>query len=277
MKKILRILTLLFASVFFFLQGEYIPVKAGDVGNPYGWQKLSSYTTYYAKEDSGRCQNIAVAAALVDGVTVQGYGEFSFNATVGERTEKAGFRHAKIIVNGEYVSGVGGGVCQVSTTLYNAALKAGMEVVEYHPHSLRVNYIPPSRDAMVSTGSDLKLFNPYSHPVYLSSEVFEGGLRIAFFGKNEGDRYEIISKILAEIPPPEPIVKEGDRDEIIRSPKNGVRSEAYIERYRGGALLSRKRLRADEYRPVQGILGKKIANPTNKVAYSTCNFIRSMI
>ncbi len=256
------VLALLLGSVFFFCaQGSVVHARAES--NPYGWEKISSYTTYYDEKDGGRCQNISIAASLVGGVTVQAYGEFSFNATVGKRTEEAGFRQAKIILNGEYVSGVGGGVCQVSTTLYNAALKSGLEVTEYHPHSLRVGYVPPSRDAMVSTGSDLKLFNPHSFPVYLSAEVFKGGIRIAFFGKNEGYRYELSSNVLAEIPPPEPIVKEGDKDEIIRSPKHGVKSEAFLECYKGGRLLFRKRLRADEYRPIQAIVAKKIVNTPN--------------
>ncbi len=263
------LITLLFASVIFLISGQIVPVRAE---NPYGWDKISSYTTYYSKEDRGRCENIAIAASLIDGVTVQAYGEFSFNSTVGKRTEEAGFRQAKIILNGEYVAGVGGGVCQVSTTLYNAALKAGLDIVEYHPHSLQVSYVPPSRDAMVSTGSDLKLFNPHGYPVFLSAQIFEGGLRVAFFGKNEGVRYEIASQLLAEIPPPEPIIKEGEADEILRSPKNGVRSEAYLEKYKGGQLLFRKKLRTDEYRPIQGIIGKKIENPSEKMAYSTCLF-----
>ncbi len=257
MKTIKNSIALLLAGAFFFFCGGKFsapPVFAAE--NPFGWEKLASYTTYYAKEDRGRCENIAIAASLIDGVTVQAYGEFSFNATVGKRTQEAGFQQAKIILNGEYASGVGGGVCQVSTTLYNAALKSGLEAAEYHPHSLRVAYVPPSRDAMVSTGSDLKLFNPHAFPVFLSAQLFEGGIRVAFFGKNEGYRYEIVSSVLAEIPPPEPIIKEGEADGIIRSPKNGLKSEAYLEKYRGEQLLFRKKLRTDEYRPVQGILSK---------------------
>ena len=187
---------------------------------PYGWEKISSYTTYYNAEDRGRCENIAIAAELIDGATVQPYGEFSFNKTVGRRTQEAGFRQAKIIVNGEYVLGVGGGVCQVSTTLYNAALKSGLEVIEYHPHSLRVSYVQPSRDAMVSSECDLQLYNPHGYPVCITTDVFSGGLRVALYGKNEGDRYEMISNLLAEIPPPAPIVKVGEKEGIIRSPKN---------------------------------------------------------
>lgn len=236
---------------------------AAHTENPYGWEKLSSYTTYYSEEERGRVENIKIAAGLIDGVTVQAYGEFSFNATVGRRTEDAGFRQAKIIVNGEYVQGVGGGVCQVSTTLYNAALKSGLKITEFHPHSLRVSYVPPSRDAMVSTQSDLRFFNPHAHPVYLSAKIFEGGLRIVFFGKSDGCRYEIVSEETGEIPAPPPIVKEGERDEILRTPKNGVRSEAFLEVYQGTSLVRREKLRLDEYLPTQGIIVKKMPQATN--------------
>ena len=255
MKTGTRIVALL-AGVFLFLHAESVFARAEE------WELISSYTTYFNAEEKGRSENIAIAASLIDNIVVQAYGEFSFNQTVGRRTAEAGFQSAKIIVNGEYVLGVGGGVCQVSTTLYNAALKSGLEVTEYHPHSLRVGYVPPSRDAMVSTQSDLKLFNARAHAVRIRASVREGSVRVAFYGKNDGDRYEITSVTLAEIPPPAPVVKEGDKEEILRSPKNGLRSEAYIERYRGNALLSKKRLRTDEYRPIQGVLVKKIGNPT---------------
>lgn len=268
-----KIATLLFACAFFFCANPALPVLANvspscscvqnETTPPAAWDKLSSYTTYFHQEEKDRSQNISIAASLIDGIILQAYGEFSFNQTVGRRTAEMGFKQAKIIVNGEYVLGVGGGVCQVSTTLYNAALKAGLLVTEFHPHSLRVGYVAPSRDAMVSTQSDLKLYNPYAHPVRLQASVFEGGVKISFFGKNEGDRYEIVSETLGEIPPPPPIVKAGETEGILRSPKNGVKSQAFLERYRGEKLLSRKRLRTDEYRPIQGIVVKKITDTTN--------------
>ena len=272
--------TLLFAGVFFLVMAIFplaalifpLAFSRARADDAFAWDKISSYTTYFNAEEKDRSENIAIAASLIDGVTVQPYGEFSFNQTVGRRTSDAGFRQAKIIVNGEYVLGVGGGVCQVSTTLYNAALKAGLSVTEFHPHSLRVGYVPPSRDAMVSSESDLKFYNPHSHPVRLSAKVSGGAVRVAFLGKNQGDRYEITSFVLGEIPPPPPIVKEGEREEILRSPKNGIKSEAYIERYRGEQLLSRKRLRVDEYRPIQGIIVKKIADETNKMRSNDCVF-----
>ena len=230
---------------------------------PKKWEEIAGYTTYYSEKDADRCANIAIAASLIDGVIVQPYGEFSFNQTVGRRTQEAGFRQEKIIVNGEYVVGVGGGVCQVSTTLYNAALRSGLEAVEVHPHSLQIGYVPPSRDAMVSTHSDLKLYNPKSEPVFLSAIVFEGGIKIAFFGQKEGGRYEIVSRIVEEVPPPPPIVKTGEREEILRKGKSGVKSEAYLERYEKGKLVFRRRIRQDYYRPVQEILVKKNEETTN--------------
>ena len=248
-----KCLTPFFTGVFLFAQtASYIkPVQE--------WDTLSSYTTYFDANEKGRSENIRIAAMLIDDIIIQPYGEFSFNQTVGARTKSEGFQDAKIILDGQYVLGTGGGVCQVSTTLYNAALKSGLTVTEFHPHSLQVSYVAPSRDAMVSSQSDLKLFNPYSHAVYLSAKVEGGSIKITFYGKNEGDRYEIISKTLGEIPPPPPILKEGAREEILRQEKCGIKSELYLERYRGNTLLSRKRLRFDEYRPIQGIIVKKIA------------------
>lgn len=225
--------------------------------------RLSAYTTYFNQNEGGRCANIAIAASLIDGVTVQPYGTFSFNATVGKRTEEAGFQSAKIILNGEYVQGVGGGVCQVSTTLYNAALKSGLAVTEWHAHSLAVGYVAPSRDAMVSTESDLKLQNVYAFPVRLVCTLGKNWVKIAFFGAKEGYRYELNAKVIERISPPVPIIRYGEKEETLRAPKEGVKSELYLECYQGAALLYKKRLRKDEYLPVQAILGKKVAATTN--------------
>ena len=282
-------LTLLLAGAFFLI----FPIKIGLLSkanaeqtqsvqntradNPFGWEKISAYTTYFSQNDGGRCENIQIAASLIDGVTIQPYGEFSFNATVGRRTAEAGFQQAKIIVNGEYVLGVGGGVCQVSTTLYNAALKSGLQITEFHPHSLQVGYVAPSRDAMVSSQSDLKFFNPHPHAVYLSAKTKNGAIQITFYGKRTAERYELVSQTLAQIPAPTPIVKEGAMDEVLRAEKQGIKSELYLERYLGDKLLARTRLRTDEYRPIQGIIVKKVDFPTEKDLSNDCLFYEKML
>ena len=278
MEKIKRYMTLLLSGVFFFaFFTVFIPQKAFASSN---WQKISSYTTYFNEKEWGRCENIRIASALLDGITIQAYGEFSFNKTVGKRTEEAGFQEAKIIVAGEYVQGVGGGVCQVSTTLYNAALKSGLMITEYHPHSLRVSYVQPSRDAMVSDVSDFSFFNPYPFPVRLMTYFSTGSLRVDFLGIGDGKRRELVSNILGEISPPEPIVKsceKGEEEGYFRFPQNGIKSELYLEEYAGKVLLSRKLLRKDEYRPIQGIIIKKNDKATNKIPSNDCVFLEKLL
>lgn len=270
----IRIWTFVLASVLFFcLFGNFkLFSQKAEADCPFPFEKIASYTTYFSSDDGGRYENIRLASKRIHGIIIQAYGEFSFNQWVGKRTKDKGYKPAKIISQGEFVEGVGGGVCQVSTTLYNAALKSGLKIVEYHPHSLQVGYVAPSRDAMVSSSSDLKIFNPRPFPVYLSAKGTNGAVCVTFFGKNEGYRYEITTKIIEEIPPPLPIVKEGEKEEIIRVEKAGVKSEAYLEGYKGGQLLFRRRLRTDEYRPIQGIIGKKIVKETKKIPSNACLF-----
>ena len=144
---------------------------------------LGDFTTKFNLGVVGRSHNIALAASLLDQVVIPPGETFSFNKVVGERTNERGFRIAPIYQNGRVVPGTGGGVCQVSTTLYNAALLAGLEVVERHNHSMPVPYVPISRDATVVYGSaDLKLRNPYQHPVYIMSSVVENRLRFVVAG-----------------------------------------------------------------------------------------------
>jgi hypothetical protein len=199
---------------------------------------------------------------------------------VGKSTEEAGFKEAKIIVNGEYAQGVGGGVCQVSTTLYNAALKSGLTVTEYHPHSLCVSYVKPSRDAMVSEHSDFCFFNPYPFPVRLSMRFTLGSICAEFSGIGDGKRRELISNFLGEILPPEPIVKvceKGEEEGYLRFPQKGIKSELYLEEYAGKVLLSRKLVRRDEYRPIQGIIIKKNDKATNKIPSNDCVFFEKLL
>ena len=228
-------------------------------------QKLAAYTTYFQENDEGRCKNISLAVGKIDGKTIMPNEKFSFNETVGARTAENGFQKAKIIQNGEFIQGVGGGVCQVSTTLYNAVLLSGLKVEKVRAHSLAVSYVPPSRDAMVSSHSDFVFSNPFSFPVYLSAKSKNGWIRVTFYGKTDGKTYKITSNILKEIPPEKPIEKIGEEDRILRNEKSGIKSESYLEVYQAGALIARKRLRVDEYAPVRGIIAKKTLKPTKKI------------
>ncbi len=226
-------------------------------------QKIASFSTYFNGDDLPRSKNILLAARYLDGLCIHSGEEFSFNNAVGERTKKRGFFSAKVIQDGKFIQGTGGGVCQVSTTLYNGALLAGMQITRRSPHSLPVSYVAPSRDAMVSSYSDFRFKNPFPYPVYLSVKGGNGWIEVIFYGKKTEMRYQIVSKIVEEIDPPSPLVEYGEKEGILQKAKKGIKSEGYLECYQNGKLLSRERLSCDVYAPTREIIGKKIENTTD--------------
>lgn len=214
---------------------------------------LCSYTTYFDKENSARCHNIRLAATLIDGTKVENGEVFSFNKTVGARTVERGFRRAIIIEKGEFVEGVGGGVCQVSTTLYNAALLSGCKIREYHPHSLPVSYIAPSRDAMVSgTYFDLKFENVSGREIYIKSLTGENFVRFFIYGVDDGAKYEYTTFVTGSIAASE---EETDDIALVRDGRDGIISEGYLSVKKDGRTEIRL-LRRDKYAPQKRVVLK---------------------
>lgn len=217
-------------------------------------RKLYSFTTYFDADNVDRSSNIRLAARKINGTVIESGGVFSFNNTVGARTEENGFKSAKIIENGKFVPGVGGGVCQVSTTLYNAALLSGLGIEEYHPHSLQVSYVAPSRDAMVS-GSyfDLKFKNTRKTPVYLRVNCTLNSVCCTVYGEEDGYDYSFSSKVTASLPRPQPVVVQGDEDRIISYGRDGTESEGYLIRSRNGEQIC-ELIRKDKYPAVADVI-----------------------
>lgn len=121
---------------------------------------LAAVSTPLLDNSAARVENINLACGAVNGIAVYPGGTFSFNDTVGRRTEERGYQDAPVIINGHSEQGCGGGVCQVSTTLYMAAETAGLSIVERHPHSHSVPYAPEGMDATVISGEkDLRFTN----------------------------------------------------------------------------------------------------------------------
>lgn len=218
---------------------------------------LAAYTTRFSESNGARAHNIRLACRKIDGYKILPNGQFSFNAVVGARTKERGFLDAAIIRDGEFVPGTGGGVCQVSTTVYNAALRAGMDITEVRAHSLRVGYVPPSFDAMVSSASDLKFVNPKVTPAVIRARAEAGEITVEIYGKKDGYTYRAESVVLREIAPPAPIVTEGDCDKVLKEAKNGVKSEGYLLIYRRGKRVGGRRIRRDVYAFVRGEIQKK--------------------
>lgn len=130
------------------------------------------YTTLV--DNPNRTNNVHLAAYAIDNIIINPEETFSFNNIVGERTTSKGYQKAPIFVGKKVVDGVGGGICQVSSTLYNSALNANLPVTERHPHSLKVAYVPPNRDASVAWGTtDFKFKNNFNYPIKLLVKVVD--------------------------------------------------------------------------------------------------------
>lgn len=227
----------------------------------------AEFNTQFNTDYVERADNIALALEKINGYALLPGAEFSFNETVGTRSAANGFKEAKIILDGEYVLGFGGGVCQASTTLYNAALRAGMEVTMVRNHSLSCSYVPPSLDAMVNSGSsDLRFKNPLQTPVYVRAWVQDGRACIRIYGEKNRYRIVPVSRVLETIKAPADrqlvdteykyLPKEALPGETMRVSygKDGVKSEAYLEYYEEQRLVRRVKIRSDVYRTAQGVV-----------------------
>jgi len=152
--------------------------------------------------DEDEIQNVRLAAEAVDGLILAPYETFSFNEVVGRRSEEKGYRPGLMFAQGQVVTGIGGGVCIVSTALYNAALRAGLKILERSPHSGWVRYAEPGFDAAVAAGSlDLKFKNDSDSPILIQAILDGKTLKVKFYGKRRpGCKIELVQEGYREIP-----------------------------------------------------------------------------
>lgn len=147
---------------------------SAELNQPLQEEELGSYSTPLKSKASGRLNNIRITCSALDGQIVSNGETFSFCTTLGPSTAEKGYQEADVIVNGEFIQALGGGNCQVSSTLYNVVLNIpGLEVVERHEHGKAVSYVPQGKDAAVSYGSmDLKFKNSTGNDIkmYFSSD-----------------------------------------------------------------------------------------------------------
>lgn len=144
---------------------------------------IGTFTTNFSEGNRPRSNNIRVAAGKIDGTILLPGEKFSFNGHLGRRTQAKGYQVAGVYVSGRHDFDVGGGICQVSTTLFNAALLSGLDFADRSPHSLPVPYVPRGRDAAVSYPQpDLVLTNPYEFPIALSTSVAKGKITFHVLG-----------------------------------------------------------------------------------------------
>ncbi len=230
--------------------------------------KRSEFTTDISSSSPSRKNNIRRAINSINGVKLGKKEEFSFNKCVGKRTKENGYMQAKIIVDGEFVEGVGGGVCQVSSTMYNAVLLAGLNVTQAQKHSQRVSYVKAGFDAMVNYGSsDLVFENNSEGDIYILASFNSSNITISVYGVDlKGVRYERENEILNEIEPkPQEVIYDNEGKYIdkvkyddecfeLKVAKKGYTVKSYRLKYINDELVEKTLLRTDKYLPQHSVL-----------------------
>ncbi len=195
------------------------PVVSTKQANSFGIrEKISTGYSEFAGSIPGRIHNVALAAAKLNGVLIAPGETFSFNKTVGDISAATGYQSAYIIKDGRTVLGDGGGVCQVSTTLFRAALNAGLPIIERHAHSYRVHYyeeggFKPGLDATVfDPSNDLKFINDTQAYILIQTKTDTNNLTLTFdlYGVSDGRKAEILNQTLSGITPPPPTLYQDD-------------------------------------------------------------------
>lgn len=177
---------------------------------------IGYYVTYFNSNNSNRSHNIALAAKAIDSAVVFPGETFSFNQVVGMRTVDRGYKRAGVIVRGELSEGVGGGICQVSSTLYNAIDRAGLKIVKRYSHSRNVPYVLPGRDATVSWGGpDFVFENIYNQPVLIRAFGSGGRMTVSIYSS------ELIEYKPRNVPSISNHLPEEIRDNTKHNPVNG--------------------------------------------------------
>lgn len=166
---------------------------------------LGSFTTFYGSDGSGRAQNIESGTKHIDGAFLKPGEEYSANAAMEPYTEENGFTNAASYEDDKVVESMGGGICQISTTLYNALLYAELEVTERSPHTMLVSYVERSRDAAIADDvKDLKFKNNQQTPIYIEGILADGNVTFNIYGKetrDAGRTLEFESETTAEVMP----------------------------------------------------------------------------
>lgn len=245
------------------LKTLYPKVTTNDIGSEAFPDLLATYTTSYATSNSNRSTNIALAASKINGTVLMPGEEFSFNGTVGKRTTAAGFKVAGVYSNGQVTSDVGGGICQVSSTLYNAVLKANLEITNRVNHTFTVGYVPIGLDATVSWGApDFKFKNSRSYPVKIVASTSNKKLTVSVYGLKEDVEYEVelVSYKTATVPYSTVYTTDSSlaagKTKVVQSGSNGAKAESYRILKLNGKEISRTLLSKDTYSPHNQIIAR---------------------
>ena len=253
-------------------------ITLDEIGTEAFPDQLSTFTTRYDVSDVDRSTNLRLASEKINGTVLKPGETFSYNKTVGARTIAAGYKNAKVYESGKVVDGIGGGICQVSSTLYNAALLANLEIVERRNHQFVTSYVGAGRDATVVYGqTDFKFKNTRKYPIRIVVTTNAGILKISIFGIKEENEYtfKFNTKTVSSIPYKTQYIEDSSlpagTEKVEQKGANGLITETYITKMLDGKVVSTELLSKDTYSAMTRIIrrGTKKTSSSNSNATTT--------
>lgn len=239
------------------LKITYPNVTTNQIGNEAFPDLLSQFSTSFTISGYNRSNNIILSSAKLNGLVLMPGEEFSYNQAVGQRTKAAGFRKAGAYSNGKVVQEVGGGICQVSSTLYNAVLYANLEIVERTNHYFNPGYVKAGLDATVSWGGpDFRFKNNRNYPIRIVTDTSGKKLKVYIYGLKTDDDCTVVldPRYISSVPykttyQKDPSLATGET-RVISSGSNGCKTATYKYVYdKNGTLISSECISRDTYSP----------------------------
>lgn len=237
--------------------------------------QLSTFTTRFDESDRDRSTNLRIACSKINGKVLMPGEIFSYNKTLGARTAAAGFKNGKVYEGGEVVDGIGGGICQISSTLYNAVVMANLQTVERRNHQFVTSYVGPGRDATVVYGAiDFKFKNTRKYPIRLKASAVNGIATVTIYGIKEENEYTFKFETRTVDTIPTTTTYEEDAtlpvgtEKVKRKGTNGIKTETYVTKTLNGKVVSRDLLSRDTYSAmtrivIKGTKGEDTSTPSS--------------
>ena len=232
--------------------------------------QLTTFRTNYDGGDKDRTTNLQLACNKINGKVVMPNETFSYNKTLGARTAAAGYKNAKVYEAGQVVDGIGGGICQISTTLYNAVLRANLEIVERRNHQFVTSYVEAGMDATVVYGmTDFKFKNTRKYPVKIIASAKNGVATVSLYGIKESEEYTFSFRTVtvSTIPTSTKYIDDATlpagTEKVKQKGANGKKTETYMTKMLNGKIVETKILSRDTYDAMQRIVLRGTKGATN--------------
>ena len=265
-------------------------ITTNEIGSEAFPDLLAKFSTTYIQSKVNRTTNLKLASNKINGVVILPGETFSYNKTVGPRTVAAGFKEAGVYSGGEVVDGLGGGICQISSNLYNIVLLSNLEIVERENHQFLPGYVGAGRDATVVYGSlDFKFKNTRDYPVKIVSSVGNGYVHMSLYGTKQDNEYDVSiqTTVLSTIYPKTvyedtTTLAEG-KTKVKDSGQNGCKSKTYRVLKKNGKVVSTELLSTDTYSAMKKVVlrgvkkSEKKSNTKNDTTKNTTNETKNTV